>query len=196
MFLNTRDYFRASILITALGITSAYASDTGLITFDGAVSDATCTLSTSNGVDSSNITLSMPVVKKAEVSSATLASGGVGDKEFEFLLNDCPDTLTAAVITFSSQQFAELSNGTLKVDPTLSGAAQNVSIALFNNSADNKTQVKIGDPTDTPQSVTLTDGSGKFAYKAAYVPSADWSITNPVISGKVSTNATFTLSYE
>lgn len=196
MFSNTSYYFSASLLITMLNITSASASDTGLITFDGAVTDATCTLTTSNGLDSSNITLSMPVVKKAEVSSATIASGGVGSKEFEFLLNDCPEALTAAVITFSSQQFAELSNGTLKVDPTLSGAAQNVSIALFNNTADNKSQVKIGDPSDIPQTVALAAGSGRFAYKAAYVPSADWSVTNNVISGKVSTNATFTLSYE
>lgn len=62
----------AASIILALGSASAFADDTvttpgtdvGLITFDGAVSDTTCTITTNNGVDARNVTISMPVVKK------------------------------------------------------------------------------------------------------------------------------------
>lgn len=179
---------------------SAFAdepADTGLITFDGAVSAHTCTITTNNGVDASNVTINMPVVSKEDVEGTTLDAGGVGAKEFELLLSDCDEAVTGATIAFNSSQFAELSSGTLKPDPTIAGTAQNVSIALFNNGNGNMDQVKIGRPDDTPQTVTIAAGeAATFAYKAVYVPSASWdAANNPVVPGKVSTNTTFTLSY-
>ncbi|AYN27521.1 MULTISPECIES: fimbrial protein [Buttiauxella] len=189
--------FKVSALLLAMGVFSAHATDLGLITLDGAVTGTTCKITTNNGIDASNVTISMPVVTKAAVEGSTLVAGGVGSKEFELMLNECEESLTKATISFSSQQFAELSNGTLKPDSTVSGAAQNVSVALFNNASGNVTQVKIGDPTDVSQVVTLDAGRGVFAYRAAYVPSADWNVaSNPVVPGKVNTNVTFTMAYE
>ncbi|PBI81993.1 MULTISPECIES: fimbrial protein [Rahnella] len=185
-----------SVFCLAFGSLSAQAADIGLITFDGAVSDTTCEITTNNGIAANNVTISMPVVTKAAVDATTLAAGGVGAKEFELMLNDCGESVTKATVSFSSQQFAELSNGTLKPDSTVSGSAQNVSVALYNNTTTNVNQVLVGDPTDVPQSVTLADGRGVFAYKAAYVPSADWSESNSVHAGKVNTNVTFTMAYE
>lgn len=188
--------FPLSVFCLAFGSLSAQAADLGLITFDGAVSDTTCEITTNNGIAANNVTISMPVVTKAAVDVTTRAAGGVGAKEFELMLNDCAESVKKASVSFYSQQFAELSSGTLKPDATVSGSAQNVSVALYNNTATNVSQVLIGDPTDVAQSVALVEGRGVFAYKAAYVPSADWSATNSVQSGKVNTNVTFTMNYE
>ncbi|KAE8273041.1 fimbrial protein [Enterobacter sp. C6] len=185
-----------AVAVMAMGSVSAMAEDVGLITFDGAVTDTTCVITSNNGVDANNVTITMPVVKKADVEGTTI-DAGVGAKEFELHLSQCPDTLTKASATFTSQQFAELSNGTLKADVTVAGHASNVSLALFNNSTTNSDRIKVGQPGNNTQEATLTAGEGVLAYRVAYVPSANWVAgTNPVTAGKVSSNATFTMSYE
>jgi len=186
--------FKVSVLLLAMSALSANAAtDLGLITFDGAVSDTTCKVTTNNGLDAHNVTVSMPVVTKSAVIDGTAAT-----KEFELKLSECDTTLTKAAISFTSQQFAELSTGTLKPDTTVSGAAENVNIALFNNGNGTTDQVKIGDPADASQELDLSaTNGGVFAYVAKYVPSADMDATSkPIIAGKVNTNATFTMTYE
>lgn len=192
------------VILSCLCGSSAYAedpvtppgNDVGLITIDGAVTDTTCKISSSNGMDSNNVTISMPVVKKSDVEASTLSGGGAGAKNFELMLSDCSG-VTKANIQFTSQQFADLENGTLRNDPTISGAAKNVSLALFNNATGDTSQVLIGEPTDVSQQVDLTAGSGTFSYKIVYVPSSDWDATaNPIVAGKVESNMTFTLVYQ
>ncbi|ECI0412149.1 fimbrial protein [Salmonella enterica subsp. salamae] len=186
----------ATAAVLAMGSVSAMAADVGVITFDGAVTDTTCVITTNNGVDANNVTVTLPVVKKADVETATI-DAGVGSKEFELHLSQCPDSLTKASATFTSQQFAELSNGTLKADPTVAGHADNVSLALYNNATTSSDRVLIGQPANNTQVATLTSGEGILAYRVAYVPSADWvKGTNDVTSGKVSSNVTFTMTYE
>ncbi|AFN30763.1 MULTISPECIES: fimbrial protein [Klebsiella] len=194
----------AASIILALGSASAFAEDTvttigndvGLITFDGAVSDTTCAITTNNGINANNVTISMPVVKKSEVEG-TSVDAGVGSKEFELHLSSCPDTLTKASATFTSQQFAELSNGTLKTDPSVTGHADNVSLALFNNSTTDTSRIQVGLPNNNTQVASLKGGEGVLAYRVAYVPGADWvKGTNDITAGKVTSNATFTMSYE
>lgn len=187
----------AASVVFALGSASAFAdTDIGLITFDGAVTDTTCVITSNNGVDANNVTISMPVVKKSDVEGTNIDTG-VGSKEFELHLSECPDTLSKASATFTSQQFAELSNGTLKADPSVSGYAENVSLALYNNSTTDTDRIQVGLPNNNTQIATLNDGEGVLAFRVAYVPSADWvSGTNDITAGKVSSNATFTMSYE
>ncbi|AVH17198.1 fimbrial protein [Enterobacter sp. SGAir0187] len=186
----------ASVATMAMGSVSAMADDVGLITFDGAVTDTTCVITTSNGVDANNVTITMPVVKKADVEGTTV-DAGVGSKEFELHLSECPAEKAKASATFTSQQFAELSNGTLKADPTVAGHASNVSLALFNNTTTSTDRIKVGQPDNNTQKATLTDGTGVLAYRVAYVPAASWVAgTNPVTAGKVNSNVTFTMSYE
>lgn len=176
--------------------TTPTGTDVGLITFDGAVTDTTCQITTNNGVDANNVTISLPIVKKADVEATTIATG-VGSKEFELHLSSCPDTVKKASAVFTSTQFAELSNGTLKPDSSVTGAATNVSLALYNNSTSDTSQIKVGLPDNNTQVATVTNGAADLAYRVAYVPSADWNATtNPITSGKVSSNATFTITYE
>ncbi|MDR9889408.1 fimbrial protein [Pseudenterobacter timonensis] len=194
MFKKT--FLATSVAVLALGSISAMASDVGLITFDGAVTDTTCVITSNNGVDANNVTLTLPVVKKADVEGTTV-DAGVGSKDFELHLSKCPETLTKASATFTSQQFAELSNGTLKADPTVAGHAKNVALALYNNSSTSTDRIKVGQPSNNTQKATLSAGTGTLAYRVAYVPAANWvATTNPVTAGKVSSNVTFTMTYE
>ncbi|EBD4389287.1 fimbrial protein [Salmonella enterica] len=188
------------ITSSVTGSCMASSNDSGMITFTGSVNAHTCDITTNNGLDTTNVTLSMPVVTAEDITNTSLANGGVGEKEFELMLNcDAASGLTSAAISFSSPQFAELSSGTLKNDPSLSDGAKNVNVALFNNGNGNSSQVLIGRPDDVGQTITMDDTNhgGVFAYKAVYVPSADMDATaNPVVAGSVSTNATFTVSYQ
>lgn len=193
--------FKKSVLATTvavmvMGSVSAMAADVGLITFDGAVTDTTCVITTNNGIDTNNVTVTLPVVKKVDVEKTTVDTG-VGSKEFELHMSQCPDNLSKASATFTSQQFADLTNGTLKADPTVAGHASNVSLALYNNSTANSDRIMVGQPANNTQVATLTAGEGKLAYRVAYVPAATWvQGTNDVTSGKVSSNVTFTMTYE
>lgn len=182
--------------VATMGSLSAQAADTGLITFDGAVTDTTCTITTSNGVDANNVTISLPVVKKSDVEGTTIDKG-IGEKEFELKLSSCPDGLTTASATFTSQQFADLANGTLKSDPIVAGHANNVNLALYNNASADKTRINIGLPDNNTQAADISTGEGTLSYRVAYVPSADWvKGTTDISSGSVSSNVTFTMTYQ
>ncbi|EFE05612.1 fimbrial protein [Citrobacter youngae] len=171
-------------------------ADVGIITFTGGVTAETCKISTSNGTAASNMTLVMPVVAKDDISAATIDSGGVGRTFFDISLSNCGAGINDAKIAFSSEQFADVTDGTLRNDDTMEGGAKNVNIVLFNNSNSQTSQVIIGRPDDTPQDAILTDSSGSFSFVAAYVPSAQYqSGTNEIVPGKISTNATFSISY-
>jgi type 1 fimbria pilin len=187
------------LINSASALADNSTNDSGLITFDGAVSAHTCTITSNNGVDASNITISMPIVSADQVMTTTADAGPVvGPKEFELSLSECDAAMKSASISFASPQFVELSSGTLKNDPTQPGGANNVNIALYNNAEGDTAQVRIGLPDDKPQTIDLSaNHGGIFAYTASYVPSADMDkTTNPVVPGTVSTNATFTVSYQ
>ncbi|WP_148873038.1 hypothetical protein [Serratia marcescens] len=98
-------------LFSCLCIQSVYAedpptpdpgTDVGLVTFDGAVTDTTCKITSNNGIESNNVTVTMPIVKKAEVEAATLSGGGAGAETFQLMLSDCTGVATAT-INFTSE---------------------------------------------------------------------------------------------
>ncbi|MDA8499181.1 MULTISPECIES: fimbrial protein [unclassified Citrobacter] len=182
--------------VATMGSLSAQAVDIGLITFDGAVTDTTCTITTNDGFDTNDVYVPLPVVKKSDVEGTTIDKG-VGEKEFELKLSNCPDGLTKASAVFTSQQFADLSNGTLKNNPVVSGHANNVNLALYNNASTDKTRINIGLADNNSQTADISTGEGTLAYRVAYVPSADWvKGTTDITSGSVSSTATFTMTYQ
>lgn len=186
----------AFIATAVMGSFSAMANDVGLLTFDGAVTDSTCTLTTSNGADVNNVTISLPVVKKSEVESTTVDKG-VGSRNFELLLTGCPESVKKASVSFMSNNMGAIANGTIEPDANISGAASNVALALYNNTTTSTDRIKIGQPGSNTQKVTLENGTGRLQYRVAYVPGSAWvATTNPVVAGKVSANAYFTMNYE
>ncbi|HDR2410727.1 fimbrial protein [Enterobacter bugandensis] len=187
----------SAVALFAVGSFSALAdTDLGLITFDGAVTDTTCNISTSNGESQNNITITLPVVKKSEVESTTIDTG-VGSKNFELLLTNCPETLKNASASFMSKNMGAIANGTIEPDANVQGSATNVALALFNNAPTISSRIMVGQPDNNTQKTDLKAGSGKLFYRVAYVPGSNWvKDTSPVQSGKVSANAYFTMSYE
>ncbi|HGH4621324.1 TPA: fimbrial protein [Enterobacter cloacae] len=186
--------------VVTLFVTGSFSAtadtDLGLITFDGAVTDTTCNISTSNGEAQNNITITLPVVKKSEVESTTVDTG-VGSKNFELLLTNCPETLKSASANFMSKNMGAIANGTIEPDAGIAGAATNVALALYNNAPTTSSRIMVGQPDNNTQKADLNAGSAKLFYRVAYVPGANWvKDTNPVQSGKVSANAYFTMSYE
>lgn len=186
--------------VVTLFVTGSFSAtadtDLGLITFDGAVTDTTCNISTSNGEAQNNITITLPVVKKSEVESTTVDTG-VGSKNFELLLTNCPETLKSASANFMSKNMGAIANGTIEPDAGVAGAATNVALALYNNAPTTSSRIMVGQPDNNTQKADLNAGSAKRFYRVAYVPGANWvKDTNPVQSGKVSANAYFTMSYE
>jgi type 1 fimbria pilin len=108
----------------------------------------------------------------------------------ELHLSSCPDTLTKASATFTSQQFAELS-GTLKTDPSVTGHADNVSLAFFNTGHRHSVACR------QPAQAATTQAGGERTGLSRLRSSADWvKGTNDITAGKVTSNATFTMSYE
>lgn len=68
----------SAVALFAVGSFSAIAdTDLGLITFDGAVTDTTCNISTSNGESQSNITITLPVVKNLKLNPQLLILASV-----------------------------------------------------------------------------------------------------------------------
>lgn len=187
----------ATAVVMAFGSASSFAdTDIGLITFDGAVTDTTCVITTNNGEDTNNITITLPVVKKSDVEGTTI-NKGVGSKNFELLLSKCPDTLKKASASFMSKNMGSIANGTIDPDANVSGSATNVSLAMYNNSTSNTDRILVGQPSNNSQVTNLTNGSGQLYYRVAYVPGSAWvQGTNPVTAGKVTANAFFTMSYE
>ncbi|MCK7319015.1 fimbrial protein [Enterobacter cloacae] len=186
--------------VVTLFVTGSFSAtadtDLGLITFDGAVTDTTCNISTSNGEAQNNITITLPVVKKSEVESTTVDTG-VGSKNFELLLTNCPETLKSASANFMSKNMGAIANGTIEPDAGVAGAATNVALALYNNAPTTSSRIMVGQPDNNTQKADLNAGSAKLFYRVAYVPGANWvKDTNPIQSGKVSANAYFTMSYE
>ncbi|HCM9226755.1 fimbrial protein [Enterobacter bugandensis] len=192
-----KTFLASAVALFAVGSFSAIAdTDLGLITFDGAVTDTTCNISTSNGESQNNITITLPVVKKSEVESTTIDTG-VGSKNFELLLTNCPETLKNASASFMSKNMGAIANGTIEPDANVQGSATNVALALFNNAPTVSSRIMVGQPDNNTQKTELKAGSGKLFYRVAYVPGSNWvKDTSPVQSGKVSANAYFTMSYE
>ncbi|MDE4080570.1 MULTISPECIES: fimbrial protein [Enterobacter cloacae complex] len=187
----------SAVALFAIGSFSAIAdTDLGLITFDGAVTDTTCNISTLNGEAQNNITITLPVVKKSEVESTTVDTG-VGSKNFELLLTNCPGSLKSASASFMSKNMGSIANGTIEPDAGVAGSATNVALALYNNAPTVSSRIMVGQPGNNTQKADLNAGSGKLFYRVAYVPGSSWvKDTSPVQSGKVSANAYFTMSYE
>lgn len=176
----------AFIATAVMSSFSLMADDIGLLTFDGAVTDSTCKLTT----------ITLPVVKKSEVESTTLDKG-VESKNFELLLTDCPESVEKTSTTFMFSDMGAIANGTLEPDANISGSASNVALALYNNTTTSTDRIKIGQPDSNTQNVTLANGTGQLQYRVAYVPGSSWVATpHPVVAGKFNANAYFTLNYE
>lgn len=204
---------KVSVLALSLASVSAFAitvpSDNGTVTFNGSVTDATCTVTMGNGGTAHSAIVTMDPVLRTDVEQATLASA-VGLTPFQIMI-ECPsagaDDDTAvdkAKFKFTNTgnaQGVDLINSTLIPSTSSDGStAENVAIAIYNNTATSTDQVLIGGDNiaqefDGMKTDTATQYG--FSFKAGYVPSSSWSVdANPIKPGRVNAFVNFTIDYE
>lgn len=155
---------------------AAQASD-GTITFNGALQNATCTI-TGGG----NQTVTLPTL-----STASLASAGTtaGDTLFNIAVTGCTAGLTSANAYFEAGGNIDTATGRLKN----TGAATNVQIQLLNG---NGSVVNLAGSTSAAQSTVaaaLTSGAGTQSFIARYYA------TGATTAGSVASSVTYSMVY-
>ncbi|WP_162785986.1 hypothetical protein [Salmonella enterica] len=63
-------------------------------------------------------------MSQKDVESATIENGGVGRTPFDIELSGCATGISGAQVSFSSEEFANLTDGTLNNDTTIDDAAK------------------------------------------------------------------------
>ncbi|WP_049101621.1 fimbrial protein [Klebsiella oxytoca] len=173
------------VIIGLSSATSAFAVD-GTITFNGQITDTTCTISVDGG--SNDATVKLPTV-----STGTLASAGAtaGATPFTISLSNCSGTsLNTASTYFEPGTYVDSTTGRLNIDSTAADAATNVQVQLLN--ADRNPIVAgasvANGQNDIP--VDISSGSGILNYYAQYYA------TGASTAGSVTTQVDYTMVYE
>jgi major type 1 subunit fimbrin (pilin) len=167
----------------ALAASSAFASD-GTITFTGAVSDNTCTI-TGGGSASGDFSVSLP-----KVAASTLASAGqlAGMTPFSIRLTNCKNNGKVSTF-FEMSSSVDPNTGDLKNQSGSEGSAKNVQVRLANANDGSRINIAQGAQQGSSQ-VDITDSTATLHYIAQYVATA------PAEAGNVSTTVTYSMNYE
>jgi len=175
----------AALLMSSAFAASAFAAD-GTITFNGKITDTTCTISVDGGNKDATVTL-------PTVSASTLAAIGAtaGATPFTISLSNCSGTsLTTASTYFEPGAYVDSTTGRLNIDSTAEDAATLVQVQLLNadrNPIIAGTSVSNGQ-NDIP--VDISSGSGTLNYFAQYYA------TGASTAGSVTTQVDYTMVYE
>lgn len=166
----------------------------GIITFNGAVSDTTCNVTTNNGAD---FTVNVAPVTKSDLGTSV---GVVSASATPFTLNVSGCTGFDATSTAAQSLDIAFSGSNVSDDMTYlkneSGTAQGVGIAI---TSDGSKVVKLGTATATGLKTTQsgstvydTGADGTISLYANYYNYGGASVS----TGSVVTTATYTFSYE
>lgn len=191
----------ATAVLMAMGSTTAMATEGGRINFEGLVSEQTCqkTIHSKVGDSETDGTVTLATAHVADITGEVQAATvGVNEEEFTIAINckDAGTPPTTAHLSMSSTYGN--TKGTLDNDETLSrngvGAAKAVDIAIHRvDDTGTLNQVKINDLSTTLDQA-FVNKVATYKFKASYVKSSD--ANAQVTSGLVSTNATYTFTYE
>lgn len=173
-----------AMVITSAFAVSAFAAD-GTITFNGKITDTTCTIAVDGGSNDATVTL-------PTVASTTLANAGetAGATPFNISLSNCSGTsLSTASTYFEPGTYVDSETGRLNI-ATSDAAATNVQVELLNS--DRKSIVAgasvAAGQNDIP--VDISSGSGTLNYYAQYYA------TGASTAGTVDTQVDYTMTYE
>ncbi|GJG98154.1 fimbrial protein [Cupriavidus pauculus] len=167
----------AAAVATASG--AAFASE-GTITFQGEITDQTCTISSSAGGKDFTV-----VLQRVSASSLGATGDTSGDTAFSIILTNCsPDS--GPVRTHFEAGSTVNAEGRLMQQ---AGTATNVEIQLLNGDS---TVIKAGDAVASQNSkpATIASGSATLPYIARYYA------TDAVTPGTVTSYVTYSLAYQ
>lgn len=176
--------YAAVALAMAFG-QQAMAGD-GTITFNGKVTDVTCTVAATGPAGTSTVTL--PTVSATALSGDTATAGAT---PFTISLSACGGDLTNATnvaVYFEPGGNVNVDGRLKNIAPTLT-AAENVDIALYR--ADTvSTALSLGKiPTETYATIAANGTTAKMDFVAKYYATAQ------ATAGEVTSNVTYSIVY-
>lgn len=187
------NYFAKAGLLTVLMCAgAAAAAEDGKITFDGTISDATCTITGGDAQGEStspDFTVHLP-----SISTTALSADGAraGDTPFHITLSgaDCANGKIASVF-FELAQSTNIDNATGNLKNTVakdSGGADKVQIGLLDS---DKTILNLTTANDSAKTQTVSGNSARFDYWAQYVATG-----GAATAGQVSTDVIYSIKYK
>jgi major type 1 subunit fimbrin (pilin) len=175
------------------------AAANGKITFTGAISDTTCTVTGGgNAAGTGDITVSMPTVSKTALDAVGATAG---DTPFSLVLGggaNCTNGKTASLwIETSLTPSLDTATGALKN----TGTAAAVQVRLVNPANNNPIKLNINTPvtsgatvvsTSNQPAATISGNTATLNYAAQYLnPTTQGAVT----AGSVSTYLTYSMQY-
>jgi major type 1 subunit fimbrin (pilin) len=181
----------AAGIATTMAVPMAGQASDGTITFTGAVTASTCTLSVNNAANAGTATVGLPTVDTAALTNAAPRTTAAGTF-FSIGVSGC---VAAGGNTQVSIYFEAGPN----VDETTGGlintvAGSNVEVNLYNASGASivGTQIKPGTNTNQPASQLIASGGTQWFYAGYSTAGAGAAAT----AGAVSTSITYSLVYQ
>lgn len=180
------------LLAVLLSAGTAAAAEDGTITFDGAISDATCTITGGDATAESaspDFTVRLP-----SVSVSALSANGerAGDTPFHITLSgaNCANGKVGSVFFELAQSkninatTGNLVNSVSKAD----GGSDKVEIGLLDA---NKAILNLNTANNTAVTKTVTGNTARFDYWAQYVATG-----GAATAGKVTTDVVYSIKYQ
>lgn len=188
-----KQYIIATAMALALGSAasaSAQAAAGGTITFNGAVTDMTCTVSGGSGTNggTGNFIVSLDPVP----SSALPAAGAIaGPKPFDVVIGgpgqgSCTNGKIAAMSFLPSSPQVDPTTGTLK--NALAGEAGNTNIELVDETA--SAVINLADPSNSFVAPAIADNTAVIPFSAHYK-----AVGGAATPGLVSTSVVYAVRY-
>lgn len=188
--MNKLSKFALLAILSTVG--TAAAAEDGTITFDGTISDATCTITGGDATGESNtpdFTVHLP-----SISTTALKTDGqrAGDTPFFIKLSgaNCTDGKVASVFFELAQSTnIDATTGNLKnTEAEGSGGAGKVQIGLLDSS---KAILNLNTANNNAKTVTISGNTARFDYWAQYVATG-----GQATAGKVKTDVVYSIKYQ
>lgn len=184
----------AAGITTVMVLPLAGRASDGTITFTGAVTGSTCSL-TVNGAAGGSATVTLPIVDASALGTAgstaagTFFSIGVSGCTTKNDIDGNPPTEVS--IYFEAGSTVDQATGGL-INTATGGS--DVEVKLYNASANSVvgTQIEPGTPTGQPTSLTVADGGTQWFYAGYSATGAGTTAS----AGAVSTTVTYSLVYQ
>ncbi len=173
-----------------LGLASfgAQAAD-GTITFNGTISDVTCSINGGASGTQANDTVVLPTVAAGSLASAGATGGISNPSDIVFALSGCTGTATKAVARFENGPTVDQTTGNL-VNQAGAGGATNVQVQLL-NAAMQPINITTNANNDlATNGGTITAGNANLTYFGRYFA------TGAASAGTVNTIVQYTMDYQ
>jgi major type 1 subunit fimbrin (pilin) len=192
-----RAMLAAGIVATMALPLSSQASD-GTITFTGAVTASTCTLSVNGGANAGTATVALPTVDTAALTNTGAGTTAAGTF-FSVGVSACSAVADIGAGPAAPTQVALYFEAGPNVDEATGGlintvAGSNVEVNLYNASGSTivGTQIKPGTNTNQPAAQSIAAGGTQWFYAGYSTAGAGAAAT----AGAVSTSITYSLIYQ